>query len=233
MDSIRTAGFSVTLTRKKMKNIRIRVTGDRRVLVSAPYFVPAPRVEAFVEQHEAFIKKQLDDIENKRRAHYPQRYADGDMFSYLGARLCLKVRASARRTAVLSGDTLTLNLPQGAQECELKALFTRWARAQAKKVFSERLALLLPRFSGAAAMRLSVRDMLTRWGSINTKRCSVSLSVHLLRCETRLIDYVILHELCHIAHPRHTKAFYAALEAHCPERTQLDQELNAYGLVGF
>ena len=82
-------------------------------------------------------------------------------------------------------------------------------------------------------MRLTVRAMTTRWGSINPRRRTMSLSVHLLRCDVALIDYVITHELCHLACPRHSAAFYAALEARCPGRAQYDAALEAYGLVGF
>ena len=226
-------GISITLTRKRMKNIRIRVTGEKRVCVSAPHFVTAARIDAFVQEHEAFIRKQLEEVERKRSAYYPLHYTDGDAFTCLGTRLRLKICVSQRHAATLTDDTLILYLPQVSDTDEAKALFAHWARLQAKRVFSQRLALLLPRFSGTAAMRLCVRDMLTRWGSINVKRHSVSLSVHLLRCETQLIDYVIMHELCHMAHPYHTKAFYAALEAHCPERRLRDRKLEAYGLVGF
>lgn len=226
-------GVTYMLTRKKMKNIRIRVTGDSRVMVSAPRHVPEARIHAFVVSHEAFIKKRLEDIENKRSAYYPSRYMDGDTFSYLGKRLSLRICSSTKSAAVLSERQLTLCLPLGAGPEDAKALFIRWARSEARKVFGQRLDMLLPRFSGTHAIRLSVRDMITRWGSINVKRRSMSLSIHLLRCDTELIDYVITHELCHIAYPRHTAAFYAALETHCPERTQLDKRLETYGLVGF
>lgn len=216
-----------------MKNIRIRVTGDACVMVSAPRQVPEARIHAFVVSQEAFIRGRLHELERKRSAHYPPGYGDGDTFSYLGKRLSLRICSAARSAAVLSGSQLTLCLPQGAGSEEVKALFARWARSEARKVFVQRLDMQLPRFSGTSPMRLSVRDMITRWGSINVKRRSMSLSVHLLRCETELIDYVITHELCHIAYPRHTASFYAALEARCPERAQLDKRLETYGLVGF
>ncbi len=226
-------GITYTLNRKKMKNIRIRVTGDAQVMVSAPRHVPEARIHAFVISHETFIRERLQDVEKKRNAHYPLNYSDADMFSYLGKRVVLRVCVSSRSAAVFSGSQLTLCLPPGAGPDEVRALFIRWARSEARKVFGQRLSMLLPRFSGAAAMRLSVRDMITRWGSINVKRHTMSLSVHLLRCEPELIDYVITHELCHIAFPRHTASFYAALEARCPERVLLDKRLETYGLVGY
>ena len=227
------SGAAYTLARKRMKNIRIRVTGEGRVEVSAPHHVSAARIDAFVRAHETFIAQRLSDVENKRCAHYPPCYADGDAFSYLGERLHIKRCAAPRRRAVLSGNTLTLYLPANAGREEVKALFVRWARSEATRIFSQRLDMLLPRFSSQPGMRLAVRDMITRWGSINVKRRTMSLSVHLLRCETGLIDYVIMHELCHLAYPRHSAAFYAALGAKCPERTQMDKRLKAYGLVGF
>lgn len=216
-----------------MKNIRIRVTGEGRVEVSAPPSVPASRITAFVRQHEAFITRRLQEVETRRSAHYPVRYADGDEFSCLGQRMRLHVQAAPRRSAVLSGSTLMLRVPEGAGAEEIKAQFIRWAKTEASRVFSQRLAMLLPQFTGNGTMRLSVRAMTTRWGSINLRRRTMSLSVHLLRCDIALIDYVITHELCHLACPHHTKAFYAALEARCPERAQLDAALEAYGLVGF
>ena len=226
-------GTAYTLTRKRMKNIRIRVTGEGRVAVSAPYHVPVSRIEAFLKAHGAFVAQRLRDVEEKRSAHYPPRYADGDTFSFMGMRFYLRVCNAQRSRAVLSEDTLSLYLPAGAGREEARALFARWVRKQAARVFSERLVLLLPEFSGQPGIRLSVRDMITRWGSLNAKRRTMSLSVHLLRCETQLIDYVIAHELCHLTHSRHSAAFYAALEAKCPERRAMDEQLKTYGLVGF
>jgi len=222
-----------TLIRKNMKNVRLRVTAEGRVVVSAPRGVPAARIAAFVHEHEAFIQKRLREVEKTRSAHYPARYAHGDAFSCLGGRLRLAVCTAPKRAAALSGGTLTLCLPEGAGQEGAKALFKSWACNEAKRIFAQRLSLLLPRFSRKSALRLNVRDMISRWGSINPKRGSISLSVHLLRCEPELIDYVITHELCHIAYPYHTPAFYAALEAHYPERKQLDKRLKAFGLAGF
>jgi predicted metal-dependent hydrolase len=222
-----------TITRRKMKNVRLRVTSDGRVTVSAPRGVSAARIEAFVQEHEAFIQRRLCEVENTRCTYYPPHYADGDTFSCLGERLRLNVRTATRRTAVSSDSSLTLTLPANAGTEEIKAMFIQWARKEAARVFSQRLFLLLPRFSRMNALRLSVRDMTTRWGSINVKRGSMSLSLHLLRCDTELIDYVITHELCHLKYPHHTSAFYAALETHYPQRKQLDARLKEYGLAGF
>ena len=95
------------------------------------------------------------------------------------------------------------------------------------------MARLSSDFPDADGLTLSVRRMLTRWGSINPARRRLSLSVHLVRCETELIDYVIRHELCHLRISGHSIGFYRALGAYYPNRADMDKRLKTYGLVDF
>ena len=101
-----------------------------------------------------------------------------------------------------------------------------WMERHAKKAFSARAQAILPRFPHLIEydIRISVRNMLTRWGSVNTKRHTISLTVHLLRCEEALIDYVIMHEFCHYTHANHSRAFYEELSKHCTNRKLFDKK---------
>ncbi len=228
-DAVTLSGLQVSIQRKKMKNMRIRVTGDKRVCVSAPHYLPENRIIAFVAQHEGYIKERLESVEQKRSCCYPASYASGDSFSMAGQRCRLRVVRDEKAFAGLNGSELVLCVPPGQSA---KALFARFMTRTAKAVFSERLNELQKRIP-SGEIKLSVRNMLTRWGSINTRRLNISLSVHLLRCEPELIDYVIMHELCHLATPSHSRAFYKALEAYYPNRRAFDRRLEEYGLVDF
>ncbi len=231
-DAATLSGLKFMIQRKKMKNMRIRVTGDKRVCVSAPHYLPENRINAFVAQHEGYIKERLESVETKRSRCYPASYASGDGFFMAGQRCTLRVVHDEKAFAGLNGSELVLCVPPGQNA---KTLFARFLTRTAKVVFSQRLALMLKIYSAAPAgeIKLSVRNMLTRWGSINTRRLTLSLSVHLLRCETDLIDYVIMHELCHLQTPSHSRAFYKALETYFPGRRAYDKRLEAYGLVDF
>jgi predicted metal-dependent hydrolase len=156
----------------------------------------------------------------------------GDSFCKAGQRYSLRVVRDEKAFAGTVGSELVLCVPP---EQSAKALFARFMTRTAKTVFAERLNELQKRISPPpqGEIKLSVRNMLTRWGSINTRRLSLSLSVHLLRCDTELIDYVIMHELCHLETPSHSRTFYKALEAHFPNRRALDKRLEEYGLVDF
>ncbi len=230
--SINTAGGALeyTLVRRRMKNMRIRVTAEQRVMVSAPHRCAQSIISAFVRDNEAFIRKQLSNMEARRVRCYPVSYSDGDTFCLLGHRALLRVLPAARSSAVYEGGVLTLFVPP--EGCA-KTQFLRWMRGQARVVFAQRLAAMSTLFLDSGGITLSVKNMLTRWGSINPARRRVSLTVHLMRCDPELIDYVIAHELCHLNCRSHSTAFYRALEAHYPNRREMDKRLEAYGLVDY
>lgn len=221
------------LERKNIRSIRIRVTGASEVVVSAPLRARESSIISFVEDNAEKIYSNLESVNERRRECYPQRYASGEVFYHLGQRSTLKVVESNRFSAVYSDGTLLLHVRNGASRESKKALFERWSKRAAEAVFASRLATVISSFSANPPVSISVKNMLTRWGSINTAKNTMSLSVHLLRCETRLIDYIITHELCHIKHPDHSFAFYRELELRFPDRKLIDKKLEEYGLVDF
>ena len=228
-----TVEFSVN--RKKVKNMRLKVTSDAVVEVSAPLHVSDSAIRSFVQKNAGFVEEKLSAVQYHRASSYPQDYKDGDMFALLGSRAVLSVEHGARNSAKLSGNVLEMKVTdtQDGQLCQ--KTFEAWTRRYAKRVFEERLAVILPGFGRLAEkdVRISVRDMKTRWGSINVKRDTMSLSVHLLRCEVELVDHIIMHELCHYAHANHSRAFYAELARHSPDYKRLQKRLKDYGMVGF
>ncbi|MBT3320605.1 MAG: M48 family metallopeptidase [Clostridia bacterium] len=234
---IKTAGGIVdfSLIRKNVKNIRLRVTDEAKVVVSAPKHTKQSTILKFVQDNADFVAERIERVEYTRLSSYPGEYRTGDMFSYLGRRTLMRVEKGERHGAKLSGGLLTIRVsdPDDPQMC--KQSFVKWAKKQAKIVFAERLAAVLPAFEDLAeyGVRISVRDMKTRWGSINVKKHTMSLSVHLLRCEVALIDHIIKHELCHYSYQNHSKAFYDELMLHSPNTNAMRKRLKEYGLVGF
>ena len=224
-----------SLKRKSVKNIRIRVTGASQVIVSAPHQSSAERIAQFVGSNDKFIMAKLRDFDNKRALYYPVRFQHGETFWHLGKKTLLHICPADETRAHLEDSVLTLYVPKDSDYRYKKALFILWATRTAKSVFAMRLqhvGTVFPHIN-VNNIRISVRNMLGRWGSINTKRHTLSLSVHLLRCDPHLIDYIITHELCHYAHANHGKAFYQELERHCPNRKLLDKHLVQFGLVDF
>lgn len=226
------AWLDYTLIRKNIRNIRIRVTGASEVVVSAPRRTAQSRIDGFISENIDKICSNLKIINNKRRRYYPAEYICGETFWHLGNEVTLKIAASGRARAEYSEGTLILYVPDKYSREQIKALFMRWSKKTADALFSERLNKLLPGFT-TNEFRITAKNMLTRWGSINPIKRTISMSVHLLRCEIRLIDYIITHELCHLKYMDHSGAFYRELERHFPDRKKIDKLLEEYGLVDF
>ncbi len=225
--------LKLTLLRKDIRNIRIRVTGASEVVVSAPRGTAQSRIFKFVDENIDKIYASLESVNEKRQMFYPIRYVSGDKFWHLGRKATLKVVESNRASAVYSGGTLLLHVRKGSDIEARRTLFVRWSKRAADVIFAERLAAILPNFSSRREISINVKNMLTRWGSINTALNTMSLSIHLLRCDVKLIDYIITHELCHLKCPDHSPAFYRELESRYPDRARLDSILEEYGLVDF
>ena len=83
--------------------MRIRVTGDKRVNVSAPDRLPEKRIAAFVAEHESYIKERLESVERQRSRCYPRSYMSGDTFCMLGQRFTLRVMNEAKAFSGLAG----------------------------------------------------------------------------------------------------------------------------------
>ena len=220
-------GFS--LTRKNVRNIRVRVCGCGEIKVSAPARTTNSYINAFLIRNAQRILKRREEVHQRRENSYPLSYVDGDSFLHLGKRVLLSVKGAEKAAAKFDSRTLILYVPKNKTA---KQMFIQWALKTAHIVFPRRICVFAGAFN-AGDIKLSVRNMLTRWGSINILKRSISLTVHLLRCETDIIDYVIVHELCHIMHPHHKKAFYSELKRYFPDPHYYDKKLSEYGLVAF
>ncbi len=120
----------------------------------------------------------------------------------------------------IQGDTLHLKAP--AEQAPL--LLQRWMREKAKEVLFPWLASCSSQ-TGLRYSAASVRNQASRWGSYSS-RGSVSLNCRLLLLEPALVNYVLLHELCHSKHMNHSGAFWRLLESVCPDARALDHAVD-------
>ncbi len=100
----------------------------------------------------------------------------------------------------------------------IKQLLEGWYKEQAKKKFKQRLALCGKKLEkyGITTPNISIRKMSKRWGSCS-KHGKVILNVQLIKAPSHCIDYVIMHELCHLKYYNHSKAFYKLLNLVLPD----------------
>jgi len=211
-----------TLVRRRGRRgvgLKVDETG---LTVNAPSTMPLARIEALVRESERWVLRKIDEWSHRRVK--PVEWADGVALPFLGSTLLLRIAAGKRARAERVEGELRV-IARDAGQPVVKRAVTRWYKLAAQEYLGERVAAL----SHAAALALPkvvLSSALARWGSCNTRR-EVRLAWRLVKARPELIDYVICHELAHLRHMNHSRAFWAEVERQCPGYRQLREELFA------
>ena len=200
------------LHRTRRKTLRIVVSPDLSVDAYAPIHVRDSRVEAAIFKKAAWIAKVLD----KLRSHHPlpalKRYVSGETFVYLGRQYRLKVTQDYKRVAKLNGPFLQAVVPDRTDSRMVKSAVEQWYSDRAAEIFRRYLdkCYRIASRHGIPSPELSVRTMQRRWGSCSSSK-RVTLNLKLVQAPVHCIEYVIMHELCHLVRHDHSRGFYSLL----------------------
>ncbi|MEJ8845260.1 SprT family zinc-dependent metalloprotease [Variovorax rhizosphaerae] len=200
------------------QRVAIHVEPDGRVLVDAPQDATDAQVLAAVKKRARWIGRHLDAIGARRALSLPREYLSGESMHYLGRRYRLKVtlRSDEPPGVRLRGGYLEVTAPRH-DPTVLRAALDDWYRGRAREVLLQRLASIAATLRWVKTpppMRLQV--MKVQWGSCSPAG-RITLNPWLVKAPRECIDYVVLHELCHLLHHNHSARFFAALDRHMPE----------------
>ena len=215
-----------TLTYAARKTLAIHVHPDRSVTVKAPAGSDFAAVEGFLRKRAPWILRKQAEFAALPPKQPPRRYVSGESFWHLGRHYRLKVIEGEREWVKLTRGYLEVTTPNKANTAYVQAQVEVWLRRQAQRHFHERVVALLPRFKplALAEPELAVRAMKSRWGSC-TGKGKIMLNLHLMRAPRPCIDYVVVHELCHLVEHNHGKGFYALMDRVMPEWRKRREEL--------
>ncbi|HDT1187224.1 M48 family metallopeptidase [Klebsiella pneumoniae] len=208
--------------------VLIKVHPDCRVVVSAPEEADDLAVLTAVKKRGRWIYQQLRDFRRQIEYITPRKYISGESHYYLGKQYLLKVieePAEVQRVKMLRGK-LEVTLRQKSPE-KVRQLLSDWYKTRAKDVFAKRLEAMLEQALWVnAPPPLRILTMQTQWGSCSPNG-RLTLNPNLVKASRECIDYVILHELCHLAEHNHSERFYRLMGQVMPEwevvKTRLDE----------
>jgi len=214
-------GFAVRpAPERQVLSIAIHVEPDGRVLVDAPTGTSDAAVLAAVKKRARWISRHLQEIRARRALMLPREYVSGESLMYLGRRYRLKVvvdaDAPASASACMRGAFVEVTTP-ARDPAVIQAALDAWFRARAAEVFALRLhAVAAPLRWVKQLPPLRLQAMKVQWGSCSPAG-RITLNPHLVKTPRECIDYVLLHELCHLRHHDHSQRFYRALDSHMPQ----------------
>lgn len=218
---------SYTLAFAPRERLSISVHPDLRVTAIAPLGRAAEEIDARVRARANWILKQRRRFERYHPLPQPKRFVSGETHWYLGRQYRLRVSAGEESVA-LRGAYFDVTVADRANTGRIKALLDRWYRTRAKVVFPYRLAQCVQATSALVhrAPVLRIQKMTRRWGSC-TEAGTIILNLELIKAPISCIDYVIVHELCHLKVMSHGLEFYRTLSRYMPDWERRQDRLNA------
>lgn len=216
------------LSFKDRKSLNIKVFPDCTVRVCAPTGSTLEKIEAKLREKAPWILKQQREFLSYHPLTPPRQYVNGETHLYLGRQYRLRIYPSEENLVSLSSGFI--HVYTNEKEPIEKQLWG-WYRQKAADHFNKLLEKVLTLFQkyGIEEPALEIRHMTKRWGSC-TVNGKVILNLELIKAAKGSIEYVIIHELCHLVHHNHTRAFYELQTRMMPDWKKWKERLE-YGLV--
>lgn len=206
------------------KTLEISVMPDSAVQVRAPQGATLEAIAQKVQKKAPWIVEKQDWFAKFPKAPPPRQYLGGETHLYIGRHYRLKVEKGKERLVKIDGGFIRI-VSVDVRPTTVKKLLDEWLRERAKMQFENVFQACMARFSPSSApVCLQIRDMKTRWGSLS-KGGILTLNIKLITAPKECIEYVVVHELCHLKYPNHDKKFYRLLETRLPDWEKRKQKL--------
>ena len=210
---------------KLARSVKLSVGVDGNLRASIPYYSPEFAVRRLVNGSRDEIRKMLATHNAKNS------YQDGDL---IGKTHTLFLRKFLGEEIKISneGNQILVQIPQELAfenplvQSEIRKTVSKILRKQAKAYLPRRIDFLAEKY-GFSFEKLRFSHMGTRWGSCSSSG-TISLNIALMNLPHHLIDYVIIHELCHTRQMNHSSKFWQEVEKYCPDYKKYVQEIKQF-----
>lgn len=186
------------IIRKNNKNIYFRFDEENHLLVTCNSFITKNEIVRLIKKNEKSLLRMYEKHLKRTDKHLG--------FSYLGEPLTKVYDESVKKVTIEDGMLYAKN----------ERMFLKWYKEECFRVFGERIHYWLPYFQNIPAFGLRVRQMKSRWGVNNVTKHIITLNSELLKQEKTLLDYVIVHELCHFYEANHSSHFWYQVSLRYP-----------------
>ncbi len=208
----------VFVTRKKMKNLVMRMDENGNLKVSCPYHVTEKQIRDFLFEKENWIL-QTEQIQNQRIDKI-QTGSNGKTVTWFGKEYPVDIVEEPIYFQAITEDNKFLLCVKDLSEEGINQAFYTVASKELLKLITEKRKDLdekICRQNHKPIPRITIKYMTSRWGSCSPSKNHISISMRLIHYPVECLDYVLLHEYAHILVPNHSKAFYDVIKQYMPE----------------
>ena len=219
--------YKVVYSRRR--SIGISIGPETGVTVRAPYRTSIKTIENLVLSKSTWIKKHQENYKSAIKINNQKALANGDTVLFRGKEYYVRIIESKKYFTKLSENNIEIGLKNTEERETAGLMLEKWYKVIAEGIFRRKFEEILIRFRNYnfAPTEFTVRSLKRRWGSCSSNG-KITISSELVKLDDIYLEYVILHELCHLRHHNHGKEFYKLLSEVFPDWKQRRSELRKF-----
>ena len=208
------------ITRKRIKNFILRIYPDLKIAVSAPISASDRDIEKFISSKREWIEKTLEKIKS-RQENLKTKKEKG--INILGREVELRIISSDLKRIRLTENSLYI-YTNGSSKSFIEKILLDWKIEKLKEILEK----YLEKYTTLLETKINyykIKKLSSAWGIYHKRENYISFNFDLIEKEESLIEYVVLHELCHIFHMDHQKGFWSLVEKYMPDYKERRKKL--------
>ncbi len=209
-----TIPYSIIKSNRR-KTSQITVDKDS-VVVRTPSSKTTSEIKKIVDGKKKWIFRKRLEFQKQKSDIAKFSYTDGTKFLYLGRNLTLKILKNKKTESVsLKKDTIIVSIKSKmSSKVLVKKLYQDWLMEKSSQIFTSRLNKISKKLK-LKPRKIIIKNLKDRWGSA-TSDDTINLNMNLIKAPRSVIDYVILHELCHLKIKGHSDKFWQMVKKFMP-----------------
>lgn len=215
---------------KKRKTFAIEIVPPNKIKVKSPRGISKSKIEELVHSKANWIIKKLEEFKDIEHMQIERRFVDGEIFMYLGKEYILKITQDKNlKKAEVSICNEFIHVKTPKIEIEIiKKIMIEWYKIECDKKIRERIEVYGQKL-GEMPRIIKVKEQKRRWGTCTSRR-DVLFNWKCIMAPIDVIDYIVVHELCHLVHMNHSANFWSLVKSNFPHYEEKKQWLRKNGI---
>jgi len=225
-----TTNIAFNVTFKDRKTMEIAVEPPDSVTVIAPIGTKEEQILEKVKRKARWIIEQIVSFRHMNYTAIEREFVNGESFMYLGRNYALQieVNSSAKKPEVRLFRGKFIVTAKDKNEKEIREAMELWYRTKAKEIVAQRVKYY-QKFFNLQPTAIKIKEQKKRWGSCTAKN-ELLFNWRCIMAKSNALDYIIVHEMCHMYHKDHSKAFWDLMASVLPDYETRKAWLKNYGV---